>query len=72
MAPQTFPRAFPLLLAYASLASAMISMTERTRVQYIPPSIVQVGNGPGFHKAADLFRSSLNESADPCEDFFGE
>jgi membrane metallo-endopeptidase-like protein 1 len=71
MAPRAMPQVFfASALMFSSLTCAMISVQERTRVQYIPPAIVQVGNGPGFHKAADMFRSSINETADPCEDFF--
>ncbi|KAI6238023.1 Neprilysin-1 [Aphelenchoides fujianensis] len=46
------------------------SRTIQERVEYIQPAVLQVGTGTGYHKAADLFRGSLNESADPCDDFF--
>lgn len=31
---------------------------------------MHVGVGRGYQKAADMFRQSLNQSADPCNDFF--
>jgi predicted metalloendopeptidase len=45
-------------------------MPERAETEFIPPAVYQVGTGRGYHKAADLFRGALNESADPCTDFF--
>ncbi|KAI6196414.1 Neprilysin-1 [Aphelenchoides besseyi] len=59
----------PLLLS-SWLIGASVSRTIQERVEYLPPTILQVGTGRGYHKAADLFRGSLNESADPCDDFF--
>lgn len=50
--------------------------------EYVPPIIyqvgkqvsgfyasLQVGTGNGYHKASDLFRGAINESANPCNDF---
>lgn len=52
--------------------------------EYVPPIIYQVGTGTGYHKASDLFRGAINESANgrkfvstiiyfdflACDDFF--
>ncbi|CAD5215091.1 unnamed protein product [Bursaphelenchus xylophilus] len=46
------------------------SRTTQTRVEYVPPTIFQVGTGKGYYKAADLFKSSINNTVDPCDDFF--
>lgn len=33
-------------------------------------SQIESDNSPGFQKAAAILKRSINESADPCEDFF--
>lgn len=41
-----------------------LSISERVETEYIPPAVHQVGTNKGYHKASDLFRGALNESAD--------
>lgn len=38
-------------------------ISERVENEYVPPAVYQVGTGNGYHKASDLFRGALNESA---------
>uniref|UniRef100_A0A915CYY6 Endothelin-converting enzyme 1 n=1 Tax=Ditylenchus dipsaci TaxID=166011 RepID=A0A915CYY6_9BILA len=39
--------------------------------RFIPsPMATEVGVGPGFLKAADMFRASVNETVNPCSDFY--
>ena len=35
-----------------------------------PPSVLDVGSNPGYRQAAAQFSAAINQSADPCDDFF--
>ncbi|KAI1699239.1 peptidase family m13 domain-containing protein [Ditylenchus destructor] len=42
------------------------------RMEFIKPAMdtVDIGVGPGFVKASDMFKNSVNETVDPCDDFY--
>jgi hypothetical protein len=57
-----FNQHLPLLLfVFTRIHSRTIS--ERVETEYVPGVVYQVGTGKGYHKASDLFRGALNESA---------
>lgn len=52
-----------LLFALIPLCTNAHIISDRVETEYIPPVIYQVGTGNGYHKASDLFRGAINESA---------
>lgn len=52
-----------LLLALTPAIVRSRTISERVETEYVPPIIYQVGTGNGYHKASDLFRGAINESA---------
>ncbi|CAD5210385.1 unnamed protein product [Bursaphelenchus okinawaensis] len=53
-----------------AILTHVTAKSTQNRVSYVPPAIFQVGTGNGYHKAADLFKNSINTTVDPCDDFF--
>ncbi|KAL3123466.1 hypothetical protein niasHT_004638 [Heterodera trifolii] len=51
----------------ALLSDPLAPSADENRLQSV---VVEVDASPGFARAAELFRNSLDERVDPCDDFF--
>lgn len=72
MAPQAFGMTvFAALLGLCLCAPQAGTLSRWIREPFIaPPAVIDVGVSPGYRRAANNLQTSLNQSADPCDDFF--
>uniref|UniRef100_A0A914DSZ3 Uncharacterized protein n=2 Tax=Acrobeloides nanus TaxID=290746 RepID=A0A914DSZ3_9BILA len=71
MAPQHFGlTALLAVFLWAQIVTAD-TLSRWVREPFIaPPSVLDVSTNPGYRKAAAQFSAAINQSADPCDDFF--
>lgn len=71
MAPQTVGMAAILVAFVLCPIAHADSLGRLKREPFIPPpSLVDVSSNPGYRRAAAQFAAAINQTADPCDDFF--
>uniref|UniRef100_A0AC34FHN9 Uncharacterized protein n=1 Tax=Panagrolaimus sp. ES5 TaxID=591445 RepID=A0AC34FHN9_9BILA len=61
---------FALILTTSQIYAGTIPLPSGPFRATVVETQTESDNSPGFQKAAAILRRSINESADPCEDFF--